>query len=201
MRSRPRWAIAHRRPRPFLTKFILDEILKVHIKNSYLQNSGSSPSVRFSFPAKLKSRRIPDAVILLQTSKSISYGGIIRIRYKGRRCILPLSLSKQAPPAFSFVKIKTGETRCGFSCKKSLHDDFLRRHYPHQVKGRSWMTSSQPAHTSSPVFISELIIHARCPEFKIHFKNNSSYHPWITPSTAKIPCQNKGPPVRAIPLR
>ena len=31
--------------------------------------------------------------------------------------------------------------------------DFLRRHYPHQVKGRSSITSSQPAFTSSPVFI------------------------------------------------
>ena len=51
----------------------------------------------------------------------------------------------------------TGATAEGCSCKKSLHDDFLRRHYPHQVKGRSWMTSSQPAQTSSPVFISSLL--------------------------------------------
>ena len=36
---------------------------------------------------------------------------------------------------------------------KNLRNDFLRRHYPHQVKGRSWRTSSQPACTSSPVFI------------------------------------------------
>ena len=156
MRSRPRWATAHRRPRPFLTKFILDEILMVHIKNSYLQNSGSSPSVRFSFPAKLKSRRIPDAVILLRTSKSISYGGIIRIRYKGRSWRTSSQPARTSSPAFSVVK-KTGATFCGRSCKKSLHDDFLRRHYPLQVKGRSWMTSSQPAHTSSPVFFSTLL--------------------------------------------
>ena len=36
---------------------------------------------------------------------------------------------------------------------KNLYYDFLRRHYPHQVKGRSLITSSQPAFTSSPVFI------------------------------------------------
>ena len=34
---------------------------------------------------------------------------------------------------------------------KILEYDFLRRHYPHQVKGSKLITSSQPAHTSSPV--------------------------------------------------
>ena len=68
-----------------------------------------------------------------------------------------LSACPNKLPCIFSCKIKTGETFCGFSCKKSVHDDFLRRHYPHQVKGRSWMTSSQPAHTSSPVFISFLL--------------------------------------------
>ena len=68
-----------------------------------------------------------------------------------------LSACPNKLPCIFSCKIKTGETGRGFSCKKSLHDDFLRRHYPHQVKGRSWMTSSQPAHTSSPVFISMLL--------------------------------------------
>ena len=36
------------------------------------------------------------------------------------------------------------------SCKKSY--DFLRRHYPHQVKGSKVHPSSQPVNTSSPVF-------------------------------------------------
>ena len=58
-------------------------------------------------------------MILLRKSKSISYGGIIRIRYKGRRSYLPLSLSYKLPCIFS-CKRKTGETFCGFSCKKSL---------------------------------------------------------------------------------
>ena len=31
---------------------------------------------------------------------------------------------------------------------------FLRRHDPHQVTGRSWMTSSQPADTDSPCIFS-----------------------------------------------
>lgn len=38
------------------------------------------------------------------------------------------------------------------SCKKFDSNDFLRRHYPHQVKGSKLITSSQPAFTSSPVF-------------------------------------------------
>ena len=36
---------------------------------------------------------------------------------------------------------------------KYRYYNFLRRYYPHQVKGRSLITSSQPAVTSSPVFI------------------------------------------------
>ena len=45
------------------------------------------------------------------------------------------------------------------SCEQKA---FLRRHYPHQVKGRSWMTSSQPASTSSPVFIYRHYIPCSC---------------------------------------
>ena len=65
-----------------------------------------------------------------------------------------LSACQNKLPCIFCCQNKTGATFCGRSCKKSLHDDFLRRHYPHQVKGRSWMTSSQPAHTSSPVYLS-----------------------------------------------
>ena len=42
---------------------------------------------------------------------------------------------------------------------KNLRYDFLRRHYPHQVMGRSSITSSQPADTSSPVFMNKEIVH------------------------------------------
>ena len=64
-----------------------------------------------------------------------------------------LSACQNKLPCIFSCQNKNRRTRSGFSCKKSLDDDFLRRHYPHQVKGRSWMTSSQPAQTSSPVFI------------------------------------------------
>ena len=40
---------------------------------------------------------------------------------------------------------------------KILLYGFLRRHYPHQVKGSKLITSSQPANTSSPVFICLLL--------------------------------------------
>ena len=53
-------------------------------------------------------------------------------------------------PPFSRVQ-KTGDT-FWMPPVKNLYYDFLRRHYPHQVKGRSLITSSQPAFTSSPVF-------------------------------------------------
>lgn len=49
------------------------------------------------------------------------------------------------------VQIKTGVPDL-VSCKKFDSNDFLRRHYPHQVKGSKLITSSQPAFTSSPVF-------------------------------------------------
>ncbi len=35
---------------------------------------------------------------------------------------------------------------------KSLRNDFLRRHYPHQVKGRSPLTSSQPTQLPAPLW-------------------------------------------------
>src|SRR5699024_5590374 len=43
-------------------------------------------------------RRLPKKV----QSPTTSYGGIIRIRYKGRRRFLPLSLSTLAPPVVLF---------------------------------------------------------------------------------------------------
>ena len=45
---------------------------------------------------------------------------------------------------------KTGENLMWFPPEKSY--DFLRRHYPHQVKGSKVHPSAQPVNTSSPVF-------------------------------------------------
>ena len=70
-----------------------------------------------------------------------------------------LSACSTSSPAFSVVKIKTGETFCGSSCKKSLCHDFLRRHYPHQVKGSKFGYFLSACFTSSPVFISIISIH------------------------------------------
>ena len=60
------------------------------------------------------------------------YVGIIQIRFPGRRSHLPLSLFTSSP--FMKLQTKTGDTLPDASCKKSYFD-FLRRHYPHQVKG------------------------------------------------------------------
>jgi hypothetical protein len=46
---------------------------------------------------------------------------------------------------------KQEKTFCGFLLQKNKYD-FLRRHYPHQVKGSKVHPSSQPVNTSSPVF-------------------------------------------------
>ena len=43
--------------------------------------------------------------------------------------------------------------------KKSLCNDFLRRHYPHQVKGSKFGYFLSACNTSSPVFISFISIH------------------------------------------
>ena len=49
-----------------------------------------------------------------------------------------------------FMNIKIGDTHT--ASPKESNYDFLRRHYPHQVKGSKLITSSQPANTSSPVY-------------------------------------------------
>ena len=51
----------------------------------------------------------------------------------------------------SFLHKKQEQTCCGFLLKKNKYH-FLRRHYPHQVKGSKVHPSSQPVNTSSPVF-------------------------------------------------
>ena len=46
-----------------------------------------------------------------------------------------LSACQNKLPCIFSCKIKTGGNLLDASCKKSLCHDFLRRHYPHQVKG------------------------------------------------------------------
>jgi len=45
---------------------------------------------------------------------------------------------------------KQDETFCGILLQQGIQN-FLRRHYPHQVKGSKVIPSSQPVYTSSPV--------------------------------------------------
>jgi hypothetical protein len=69
-----------------------------------------------------------------QHDNDAPYAGMIQIRSLGRRNTC-LSACFGRLPSRLIVKEKQ-ETSCGdASCKKSLWYDFLRRHYPHQVKG------------------------------------------------------------------
>ena len=52
-------------------------------------------------------------------AKTVSYGGIIHIRYKGRSWMTSSQPADTSSPAFSVVKIKTGDIPDA-SCKKSL---------------------------------------------------------------------------------
>ena len=76
-----------------------------------IQNSGRSPSVRFSFP-KDKKTKTPDLNASVKSSLMTSSGGIIRIRLKGRRYVLPLSLSAQAPLFFCLSIILPAVQNC-----------------------------------------------------------------------------------------
>ena len=88
--------------------------------------------------------------------KSIPYVGIIQIRSRVEGHTF-LSACLQAPRIFRCKQKQ--ESPEDASCKKSLCDDFLRRHYPHQVKGRSSVTSSQPAQQAPLYLFVERIIH------------------------------------------
>ena len=76
-----------------------------------IQDSGRSPSVRFSFP-KDKKTKTPDSNASVKSSLMTSSGGIIRIRLKGRRYVLPLSLSAQAPLFFCLPIILPAVQNC-----------------------------------------------------------------------------------------
>ena len=76
------------------------------------------------------------------------------------RCGTPPQKGTRHPPQNSKISHnKKQETPSAASPAKNHDDDFLRRHYPHQVKGRSCFASSQPAVTSSPVFDCDCILH------------------------------------------
>ena len=49
--------------------------------------------------------------------------------------------------------------------------DFLRRHYPHQVIGSKFGYFLSACHTSSPVFISVMIVHLFLWEYKLYFRD------------------------------
>ena len=70
-----------------------------------------------------------------------------------------LSACQNKLPCIFSCKIKTGGNLLDASCKKSLCHDFLRRHYPHQVKGSKFDYFLSACFTSSPVFISFISIH------------------------------------------
>ena len=96
----------------------------------------SPPHKWISFPLsqKIKNRRIPFVVSScnranLFPTAALSTSGI---RVEGDSF---LSACQNKLPCIFCCQNKTGATFCGRSCKKSLHDDFLRRHYPHQVIG------------------------------------------------------------------
>ena len=68
-----------------------------------------------------------------------------------------LSACQNKLPCIFSCKIKTGGNPYGMPpvknrCKMTSYGGIIRI----RLKGRSWMTSSQPANTSSPVFISAL---------------------------------------------
>ncbi len=108
---------------------------------------------------------------------SNSYDGIIRIRSKGRRCILPLSLSKQAPLLFRLYH-KTGDTTMP-PVKNIVIFDFLRRHYPHQVKGSkfdNFLSACSQAPLFCNLYLPTATFHHRTGILYTILKQNSSIH-------------------------
>ena len=81
-----------------------------------------------------------------------SYDGIIHIRYKGRRCRLPLSLPHRLPRILSCDNKNRKQPFTALPVKNPVYD-FLRRHYPYQVKGSKLGYFLSACFTSSPVFI------------------------------------------------
>jgi len=74
----------------------------------------------------------------------------------------------QAPRLFD-CKIKTGDNPLGASCKKSLNMTSYGGIIRIRFKGRSLVTSSQPAYTSSPVFYYKPIIYLRTKKNKMFY--------------------------------
>ena len=84
---------------------------RLPIAANCIQGTGRSPSARRGtaaevplsspFPKGTKNGRHRKRCLPKKVDDSTtSYGGIIRIRCKGRRCFLPLSPSSRAPPVF-----------------------------------------------------------------------------------------------------
>ena len=73
-------------------------------------------------------------------------------------------------PCILSCKIKTGGVSDA-SCKKSLYHDFLRRHYPHQVKGSKFGYFLSACFTSSPVFIYIMLLYTHFRKMQGGWKN------------------------------
>ena len=86
--------------------------------------------------------------------RSMLAGILSRRNTASHRCHTELRALPLGPLLLSKDK-KNEDARSGASVKEFV-DDFLRRHYPHQVKGSKVCPSSQPVSTSSPVFSSRL---------------------------------------------
>ena len=71
------------------------------------------------------------------------------------------SPSARSRPLRRLAATKNRRHHSGASCKKSFSYDFLRRHYPHQVKGRSLVTSSQPASRAPLCFVFRRVLYTR----------------------------------------
>ena len=71
------------------------------------------------------------------------------------------SPSARSRPLRRLAATKNRRHHSGASCKKSFSYDFLRRHYPHQVKGRSLVTSSQPALRAPLCFVFRRVLYTR----------------------------------------
>ena len=69
------------------------------------------------------------------------------------------SPSARSRPLRRLAATKNRRHHSGASCKKSFSYDFLRRHYPHQVKGRSLVTSSQPASRAPLCFVFRRVLY------------------------------------------
>ena len=86
-----------------------------------------------------------------------SYVGIIQIRFTGRSWITSSQPAAQAPRVIQFANKKTGDTPLDAPCKKSGNMTSYGGIIRIRCKGRSLVTSSQPA-SQAPLYLVECIV-------------------------------------------